>query len=66
MNSLSAPQTQKISLELPTSLLNDTKRIASEKMISLSAVVRQSLKEQIQDTHIQRPEASGPTPPPPA
>tara|TARA_Y100000817_G_scaffold76928_1_gene59208 strand:+ start:254 stop:418 length:165 start_codon:yes stop_codon:yes gene_type:complete len=49
MNSISAPQTQKISLELPTSLLNDTKRIASEKMISLSAVVRQSLKEQIQD-----------------
>ena len=42
-------KTSKICLELPTSLLNDTKRIATEKMISLSAVVRQSLKEQIQD-----------------
>jgi len=40
--------TQKISLELPTQLLTATKDIAQNNMCSLSAIVRQSLKELVQ------------------
>ena len=39
--------TTKISLELPTSLLAQTKVIASHNMCSLSAIVRQSLQEKV-------------------
>lgn len=45
MNTTLAPENTKISLELPTKLLVKTKGIADDKMCSLSAIVRQSLKE---------------------
>ena len=47
MNTITAPENTKISLELPTPLLSKTKGLAKENMCSLSAIVRQSLKETI-------------------
>ena len=48
MNTITAPDTTKISLELPTSLLTKTRGLAQENMCSLSAIVRQSLKELVE------------------
>ena len=47
MNNMITTPTTKISLELPTSLLAQTKVIASHNMCSLSAIVRQSLQEKV-------------------
>jgi len=49
MTTILEPQTQKISLELPTQLFTATKHIAENDMISLSAVVRQSLQELVKN-----------------
>ena len=48
MNTITAPENTKISLELPTPLLSKTKGLAKENMCSLSAIVRQSLKELVE------------------
>lgn len=49
MNTILEPQTQKISLELPTTLFTATKDIAKDNMCSVSAVVRQSLQELVKN-----------------
>jgi|TARA_E500000178_G_C16698423_1_gene607058 metal-responsive CopG/Arc/MetJ family transcriptional regulator len=48
MNSNTAPDTTKISLELPTPLLTKTREIAQENMCSLSAIVRQSMRQLVE------------------